>query len=74
MKNDPKVGAIIAAREQGGNKFYRAEVISRVDNDNNFNVCFIDFGYCDTVHKSNMVQPSESQVKRQTLLNSCKNM
>ncbi|XP_060870995.1 uncharacterized protein LOC132945306 isoform X4 [Metopolophium dirhodum] len=62
IKNDPKVGAIIAAREQGGNKFYRAEVISRVDNDN-FNVCFIDFGYWDTVHKSNMVQPSESQLQ-----------
>ncbi|KAL4112570.1 hypothetical protein QTP88_016325 [Uroleucon formosanum] len=62
IKNDPKVGDIIAAREQGGNKFYRAEVISRVDNDN-FNVCFIDFGYWDIVHKSNMVQSSESQLQ-----------
>ncbi|XP_022162071.1 uncharacterized protein LOC111027893 isoform X3 [Myzus persicae] len=62
IKNDPKVGEIIAAREQGGTKFYRAEVISRVDNDN-FNVCFIDFGFCDTVHKGSMVQPSESQLQ-----------
>uniref|UniRef100_A0A2H8TG30 Tudor domain-containing protein 1 n=1 Tax=Melanaphis sacchari TaxID=742174 RepID=A0A2H8TG30_9HEMI len=62
IENDPKVGEIIAAREQNGTKFYRAEVISRVDN-NNFYVCFIDFGSWDTIHKSNIVQPSESQLQ-----------
>ncbi|XP_050056969.1 uncharacterized protein LOC114132611 isoform X5 [Aphis gossypii] len=62
IENDPKIGEIIAAREQGGTKFYRAEVISRVD-DNYFYVCFIDFGSWDTVHKSNIVQPSESQLQ-----------
>ncbi|XP_026816248.1 uncharacterized protein LOC113555865 isoform X3 [Rhopalosiphum maidis] len=62
IENDPKVGEIIAAKQPGGSKFYRAEVISRVDN-NNFNVCFIDFGSWGTVHKSNIVQPSESQLQ-----------
>jgi len=63
IEKEPKVGEIIAAKEKNGTKFYRAEVLSRVDNDY-FNVCFIDFGSRDTVHKSNIVQPSESQVKK----------
>lgn len=62
MEKEPKVGEIIAAKKKYS-KFYRAEVLSRVDNEY-FNVCFIDFGSRDTIHKSNIVQPSESQVKK----------
>jgi hypothetical protein len=62
MEKDPEVGEIIAAKGKSGNKFYRAEVISKMD-DEHFNVCFIDFGSWETVHRSNIVQPSELQVK-----------
>lgn len=61
MVKEPKVGDIIAAKEKGGTKFYRAEVLSKVDNEL-FNVCFIDFGSRDIVHMSSIVQPPESQV------------
>lgn len=62
MENEPKIGEIIAAKEKTGTKFYRAEVISKFDNEH-FNVCFIDFGTRELVHKNNIVQPSELQVK-----------
>lgn len=62
MERDPEVGEIIAAKEKSGNKFYRAEIVSKIDHEH-FNVCFIDFGYWDTIHKSNIVQPTEFQVK-----------
>lgn len=62
MERDPEVGEIIAAKEKNGSKFYRAEVISKMD-DEHFNVCFIDFGSWDTIHRNNIVQPSELQVK-----------
>ncbi|VVC36208.1 Hypothetical protein CINCED_3A022077 [Cinara cedri] len=62
IDKEPKVGEIVAAKVKKGNKFYRAEVISSVDNDH-FIVCFIDFGTRATVHWSNIVQPSEKQLK-----------
>lgn len=63
MVKEPKVGDIVAAKEKDGTKFYRAEVISKVDNEL-FNVCFIDFGSRDIVHLSSIVQPPESQVSK----------
>jgi len=63
MENEPKVGEIIAAKEKNGTKFYRAEILSKVDNEH-FSVCFIDLGSRNIVHKSNIVQPSEIQVKK----------
>lgn len=62
MERDPEVGEIVAAKEKNGSKFYRAEVISKMDHEY-YNVCFIDFGSWNTVHKSNIVQPKEFQVK-----------
>lgn len=61
IEKDPKIREVIAAKEKNGSKFYRAEVISKVDNEH-FNVCFIDFGSRNVVHKKDIVQPSESQV------------
>lgn len=62
IEKDAKIGEVIAAKEKNGSKFYRAEVISKIDNEH-FSVCFIDFGSRDIVHKKNIVRPSESQVK-----------
>lgn len=62
MESEPRIGEIVAAKEKIGNKFYRAEIISKVDNEH-FGVCFIDFGSRDTIHKSNIVQPIEMEVQ-----------
>lgn len=62
MEGEPKVGEIIAAKDKDSAKFYRAEVISKVDTEH-FNVCFIDFGSWEIVHKKNIVKPSKLQVK-----------
>ncbi|XP_050420950.1 uncharacterized protein LOC126833572 isoform X2 [Adelges cooleyi] len=58
----PRIGEIIAARQNAGSKFHRAEVIDAV-NSENYNVCFIDYGSRETVHISNIVQPSDHQLK-----------
>lgn len=62
MEGEPKIGEIIAAKDKDGVKFYRAEVISKVDTEY-FYVCFIDFGSWETVHRRNIVQPSKLQVE-----------
>lgn len=62
IENGISVGDIIAAKKKSGAKFYRAEVVSKVDNEH-FNVCFIDFGTREIVNRHNIVQLSHSQVK-----------
>lgn len=60
-EKEPIVGEIVAAKVENENKFYRAEVISRVDNEH-YNVCFVDFGTWATVNSNNIVQPSDIRV------------
>lgn len=54
----PELGEIVAVKEKNGTKFYRAEVIAKLDNER-INVCLIDFGSRDIVHISDVVKPLE---------------
>lgn len=56
------VGNIYAAKKNNESKYYRAEINFKVDNEH-FNVCFIDFGSREIVHKNNIIKLTESQVK-----------
>lgn len=60
------VGDIYAAKKSNETKYYRVEVNSKIDNEH-FNVCFIDFGSQEIVHKNNIIQLTESQVKTNCL-------
>lgn len=62
VEKEPLVGNIYAAKKNNETKYYRAEINSKVDNEH-FNVCFIDFGSREIVHKNNIIELTETQVK-----------